>query len=429
MGATFTTFRDPDCQVWLEADRVLRLIQPHAVPWVLELTQLSFLREQVRQGNLVSAIEMKGTPDRLVLEHERIEFPSYPHEWPPSLLAAAARRTLQLAREALPSGLSLKEATPYNVLFRGAKAVFVDWTSFERHDPATTGWRAANQFVECFLLPLLVCARLHLQPRDLFMARREGLDRASAARLLPAWNRLGGPAFRYITRASQHARPVEEELDRLDHDLDLVWRRPDGPDPAPASGHQTRQRFLEAAFRRHAPSTVLDIACKNGQFSLLAARMGAKHVVAVDEDPAGLDRLHTQAEAEALPVLPLQVNIARPTPPVGWLNSENPSFLQRMTGRFEFVLLLDWLHHLGVKERVPMERLAALCSQLSRSRLAIEFIGTRDLAFQRLLASNGPAPENWTEQHFESAWQAFFNIEQKTPLGAGDRSLYLMKRR
>ena len=86
-----------------------------------------------------------------IWEHERIPFPSYPYEWPPEMLEAAASLTLDLAEAALEEGFGLKDATPYNVLVRGWQSVFVDVLSFERREPLDVTWLAYGQFVRTFL--------------------------------------------------------------------------------------------------------------------------------------------------------------------------------------------------------------------------------------------------------------------------------------
>ena len=71
-----------------------------------------------------------------VVRHERLAFPSYPYEWPAEMLHASGLLTLDLALAAFDEGLGLKDATPWNVLFRGPTPVFVDWLSVERRDAA-----------------------------------------------------------------------------------------------------------------------------------------------------------------------------------------------------------------------------------------------------------------------------------------------------
>ena len=60
-------------------------------------------------------------------------------------------------------------------------------------------------------------------------------------------------------------------------------------------------------------------------------------------------------------MLPLVVDLTRPTPAVGWRNQECASFL--VTGRrrenFDLVMMLAVVHHILVTERIPLEDLLA----------------------------------------------------------------------
>src|SRR5688572_7683006 len=90
-----------------------------------------------------------------LFEHDRVDFPSFPCEWSPQILYAAAELTLDLALEALRCGYNLKDATPHSILFRGTRPVFVDLLSFEPRIAGQSVWTPYAQFVRTFLLPLL----------------------------------------------------------------------------------------------------------------------------------------------------------------------------------------------------------------------------------------------------------------------------------
>ncbi len=53
--------------------------------------------------------------------------------------------------------------------------------------------------------------------------------------------------------------------------------------------------------------------------------------------------------------MPLVVDLTRPTPGMGWLNGETPSFLDRACGSFDAVMMLATIHHMLVTERVPLD--------------------------------------------------------------------------
>jgi hypothetical protein len=62
----------------------------------------------------------------------------------------------------------------------------------------------------------------------------------------------------------------------------------------------------------------------------MAARTGAA-VVAIDTDPVVVGSIWRRAHAENRDVLPLVVDLTRPTPAMGWRNQECTSFLDRAT--------------------------------------------------------------------------------------------------
>ena len=128
---------------------------------------------------------------QMILEHERVDFPSFPYEWNPEMLHAAGMLTLDLAQALLADGLGLKDGTPYNVLFRGPEPVFIDVLSFERREPGDATWLPYAQFVRTFLLPLLANQTYGLRPgSDSDHAAR----RARTRRSLPLEQALAAPA-------------------------------------------------------------------------------------------------------------------------------------------------------------------------------------------------------------------------------------------
>jgi hypothetical protein len=64
-----------------------------------------------------------------VLEHERIPFITYPHEWSAQMFKDAALFHITLFEELGRHGLTLKDWSPLNILFSGTRPVFVDFTS------------------------------------------------------------------------------------------------------------------------------------------------------------------------------------------------------------------------------------------------------------------------------------------------------------
>jgi SAM-dependent methyltransferase len=130
-----------------------------------------------------------------------------------------------------------------------------------------------------------------------------------------------------------------------------------------------RLTFVRDALAGFAPSRVLDIGCHSGHFSVIAAQSGAD-VTAIDSDPIAAGALWRRALFENLPILPLIVNLVRPTPAAGWNNAETPSFLDRARGHFDAVLMLSPIS--GIPPAVVLDLAAELVSHSSIGTVVVE---------------------------------------------------------
>ncbi len=393
-----------------------------------------------------------------VAEHEPAPFASYAHEWPPEMLHAAGMLTIRLARAFLSGGIGLKDATPSNVMFWGPKPVFLDALSFERRDPNDPTWLPYGQFVRTFLLPLVVNRRFGLPLSQIFTTRRDGLEPEEVYPLLGPMDRLrhlslvsfpvwfgkrsaenqeiykprrlkNSEQARFIldallrrqARALERLRPAGDRQstwsDYAEHNNNYSSQA------AKAKVEKVRQ-FLEETGARD----VLDLGCNTGTFSLLAAETGAR-VVAVDYDPVVVGRLWRIAAEKKAPILPLVVNLARPTPALGWANRECRSFLDRARGAFDAVLMLALIHHLIVTERVPLPEIFETVRGLTRRWVILEYVAPGDSMFVRLTRGREHLHRDLNQESFEAAAQRVFRIVRSEPLPEAHRRLYLLEAR
>jgi SAM-dependent methyltransferase len=418
-------------------------------------TETAALREAPELQPLFSA-QIIGA----VFEHERIPFPSYPHEWPPEMLWEAGRLTLELAQAAHADGFGLKDATPRNVLFRGSEPVFIDALSFERRDPGDPLWKPHAQFVRTFLLPLLANRRWGLPLADIFTTRRDGLEPEEVYRFcgplekfkprllslvsIPTWlSRRTSPDDQTIYQPHllanmEKARFILESLlKRLERQLHSL--KPDAQKKSTWSDYMAthsyddpafaaKEKFVSEVLREFKPTRVLDAGANTGHFSALAARAGAE-VVAVDLDAACVGTIWQRARVQRLNILPLVVNLAQPAPALGWRNGECPSFLDRAAGAFDGVLMLALIHHLLVSERIPLEEILRLAYDLTRSWLVIEFVDPKDPMFHRLTRGREALHATLDAAVFERACTVHFDIVRSLALPGTQRRMYCLKRK
>jgi SAM-dependent methyltransferase len=450
-----TTFRDPAGHVEFHSTTVNRHVHSAYAASTQEFLRTPLLAGWAQKGLIVPTkvlVESEG----LVLEHPRLFFASYPWEWCPAQWRAAAELTLDLCSEAIASGYILKDATPLNVLFEGARPVFVDVLSFEKRDPKSAIWLAHAQFVRTFLLPLLAHRYLSW-PLSATQLRRDGYEprqlHAAMSRLqrlrpgifgpvtLPTWFDRGAErpvkdGARQLRREPELSQEIlQRALVRLKRHIDHA------APPLPASrwsdytatavhysaaDHASKREFVSRVLSETQPKPVLDVGANTGTYSFLAAKSGAR-VIALDTDPTAVEYMWQSAYAAGADVQPLVADMARPTPALGWENAESFSLLERMAGKFDLVLLLAVLHHLLLMDQVPLEQIAALVARLTRKFALVEWVPQGDPMFRFLLRGRDAIYGHLQLESMLAAFAPAFNVTARCDLANG-RSLVLFER-
>ncbi len=393
------------------------------------------------QSDLSPALDGTGPPGRdqvlsaeedqpLLLEHPRVFFPSYPWEWTPGQWVAAGELTLELCSQLLREGWILKDATPLNILFDGARPVFVDLLSIERRDPRSPLWLAYGQFARTFLLPL--AAYKHLGwPLAATLNRRDGYEPVDLYPYLSGFERWSAPLRSLVTLPylfetrkrgggappklqqepeiatavlERNLRGFRKELHALEPGRrDSRWSEYQvAADHYSDQERQQKQAFVDRAMQSLRPGSVLDIGGNTGHYSRIAASVGAR-VVAWDTDVASSDRSWRQAQAAGLPILPLVADVARPTPAVGWRNAESLTLLERAHDRFDCVMMLGILHHLLLADQIPMADVAALLASLTRRAGIVEWVPKTDVRYIDLCRGRDELYQHLDEELFVDA--------------------------
>jgi hypothetical protein len=91
-------------------------------------------------------------------------------------------------------------------------------------------------------------------------------------------------------------------------------------------------------------------------------------------------------------------------------------------------MMLAVIHHLLLHSQVPMDRIAALCSNLTTENLILEWVPTTDVKFRELLRGRDDIYSHITEALFREAFAKHFTVVSELTL-ANDRILLHFKRR
>jgi 2-polyprenyl-3-methyl-5-hydroxy-6-metoxy-1,4-benzoquinol methylase len=189
---------------------------------------------------------------------------------------------------------------------------------------------------------------------------------------------------------------------------------------------ENKQMFLRSVLARCRPKRVLDIGANTGPYSLMAAESGAE-VVALDSDAAAVEALWHAADKQRHAVTALVANIARPTPAAGWKNREQLSLLDRLTGKFDLVLMLAVVHHLILREQLPLAHIAGLCATLTHRWAVLEWVPPSDPMYQEWLRGRDHLYGHLSEDDLMHAFAPFFHVVDRT-LMDNQRVLLLFER-
>jgi hypothetical protein len=388
-----------------------------------------------------------------VLRPEPVPFISHPYEWCFGQLRDAALATLTAERAALGRGLTLKDASAYNVQFVRGRAVLIDTLSFARRRQGEP-WIAYRQFCQHFLAPLALMAKRDVRLGLMSRTHLDGVPLDMACRLLPWRSRLSLGLLMHLHLHARSQRQYAGEAGRarvamrrgmsLNARVGLVdslakavrglkvkTSRSEWGDyyyesnySAAAMAH--KEELVDRHLANCAPGAVWDLGANTGRFARLAAA-AHRPTVAWDLDHEAVERAwRDQKSGPGRDLLPLVLDLTNPSPSLGWDHAERASLVDR--GPAQVALALALIHHLAIANNVPLPRVAAFCAGVCRE-LIVEFVPKDDPQVRRLLANRPDIFEAYHLEGFEAAFGAYFEIVSRNDVMGTGRTLYLMRRR
>lgn len=452
------SFRDPSGFVFRRDGVLYRQVQQSAAAdW--DAFARSGLRDKLHADRLLvdhadAPLDTAALPGAVaVIRPRALEFISYPFEWSFSQLKEAALLTLELQSRALDAGMRLKDASAYNVQLDAGRPILIDSLSFEVAAP-TEPWPAYRQFCEHFLAPLALIA--HRDARCALMLREfiDGIPLDLAAHLLPWRTRLnlGLASHLHIhagaqRRAANAGPPAEGPAPKRRISatgqralLDSLRRTVEGLRWEPSSHwteYATTTSYSDAATASKGDivrsmladvggSTAWDLGANTGVYSAMAADAGYR-VIAWDQDHGSVEAHWRRVRGDQQPrILPLILDLANPSPAIGWALEERASFVDR--GQPDLVMALALVHHLAIGNNVPMPAIARLFARMAPNAI-VEFVPKDDPMTRRLLAARRDIFESYSLDGFREAFASAFDIVREEPITDSRRTLFLLRRR
>ena len=413
------------------------------------------LRELANEGRLVEFREVTAEEVGLdesiayVLEHPRLSPWTYPYEWSFSLLKAAALFHLELHLHLLEKGLTLSDASAYNVQFQGPKPIFIDHLSVRPYRDGEF-WLGHRQFCEQFLNPLLLRAHLDIAHNAWYRGNLEGIMTSDLARLLPIRSRLGWrvlsnvvlPAYFQKNSTSDRDVSFTTEGRKLPlAGLQSMLRQLHGwiSSLQPANKASTtwanyastttyddqettrKKEFVADFIRSGGARRVIDLGCNTGDYSKICLENGAVAVTGFDFDQQSLDKAYARAVAENLNFLPLFLDARNPSPAQGWMQAERGGFNERFSA--DAILALAFEHHLAIAHNVPLAQVVEWITAMAPAGV-IEFVPKSDPTVRKMLALREDIFPDYTEEAFATALARSGRISNRLQVTESGRTLF-----
>jgi SAM-dependent methyltransferase len=454
------SFRDRNNQVYAVDGRIIRGISAEARRHWEALEKSKFYKRFSASEQIVSTtvLDADALPASFsdeekhwdaFLEHDRIPFVSYAYEWCFSMLKDAALLHLELMESALREKLILKDATVFNIQFKGHKSVFIDLPSFEIYE-AGMPWVGFRQFCQHFLYPLMIQSYKNVSVKNWFKGNIDGITPYECNQLLSFRDKFRQGVFslvylqsKLVASMGDAKRSIVSEAQDSDFGLEIIlsnvrklkkvvkgleWQLASSEWSDYTKTHsyndecfEQKCNFVNAVVNEKKRGLTWDIGCNTGHFSRILAQ-NSEYVVALDIDELSVQRMYHSLKKEGPDhILPLVFDLTNPSPAIGWRCKERHRLDGR--GKPDLILCLALVHHLVITGNVPLAEVMDWLASLG-AEIVVEMLTKEDDMVKKLLLNRVDQYPEFTIEGFESIAGAQFTVKKKEEIMPGKRFLY-----
>lgn len=381
-----------------------------------------------------------------------VPFISYPYDWCFSMLKDAALLTLSIQRIALEHGMSLKDASAFNIQFLNGKPIFIDTLSYEKYKEGEP-WVAYKQFCQHFVAPLSLMALTDLRLNQLLKVYLDGIPLDLASKLLPKNSYINFPILSHIhLHAKSQAKYADKQINvkkqnikftkiqmlaLIDNLYSSLAKLQFKKTKTEWGEYYTFTNYKKKSFgikgdivkemtKKCKPKIVWDLGANDGYFSRIVASCGAL-TVASDIDTIAVEKNYLQVKKNKdKNIIPIILDLTNPTSSYGWANKERDSLVQR--GPADLAMALALIHHLAIGNNLPFGKIASFFSEIC-NYLIIEFVPKTDSQVKILLASREDIFHEYSQENFEKVFSNYFSLISKKRVENSLRTIYLYKKK
>lgn len=183
---------------------------------------------------------------------------------------------------------------------------------------------------------------------------------------------------------------------------------------------ETLEKYVEIVK----PRAVWDLGANTGLYSRICVQKGV-FTVSLDRDPLCVEMSYEESKRQGENnILPLLIDLANPSPAIGWMHQERFSLVER--GSTDMIIVLALLHHLAISNNLPLEKIADFFRRCCKWSV-VEFVPKEDPQVQKLLHIREDIFPDYCQAQFEKTFSRFFKIVESIKLDDSLRTMYLLE--
>ena len=451
-----SSFRDPSGYIFFEDDKVFRLVKS-SYKANFEKLKNSGLLNKLLHEKLIVGHKIIPSPKKydnnqyLVLEVNKIKTITYAYEWSFSQLKDAALTTLAIQLIAIEKGMTLKDATPFNIQFEENKPIFIDTLSFEEIKNDNYSWKAYKQFCSNFLSPLVLMSYTDPKLNKILMNDINGISNDLTLKLIPFFKKFIPSVFIHLilpnlfsskkvsdnnfkqkkVSKKQHLNIIHQLIDfikslKLNEAISEWGNYLDETINEKKEYILNKKRVLKMYTKDLKLLNIWDIGSNDGFFSKIVSKSSNSFVYSLDVDWRSVEYNYLNNKTHNVKnIHPIIFDFSNPTPSLGWLNLERKNLFQRLA-KPDLIMSLALMHHV-INANIPFNQFIDLLMKTEKY-LIIEYIPFSDPKCLEIFKTRIEEIIYPSENEFIDLLSKSFKILISETLKPTNRKLFLLEK-
>ncbi len=454
------SFRDPAGQIYNYNDRIIRIVKNFGKERYEFIKESGIINDSINEGFLINTKDVteefesqKTEKNCYFLEHEKLDYISYPYEWNFYQLKSAALHHLDFQIFLIDKDFVMIDSSAYNIQFINHKPIFIDILSLDKYKEGDY-WIGHSQFLQQFLNPLLLRSVKGIQFNEWYKGNLDGIKTSELNDILSFKDKLSFNIFFSVVLLSKFEKKnklnPKKALKKLQNKKSLSknsyksmlvqlknwinkleplkkkteWDSYSSINTYQKEEEQKKLKIVNEFSKKFKPKILADMGCNDGIYSFESLKAGAKKVIGFDIDINSIERAYKNSVNNKLNFIPIYFNAMNQSSQIGWNESERLSFNNR--SNFDAMIALAFEHHLTLANNIPLDDAISWLMKIAPVGL-IEFVDKKDETVKKILSLKGDIFPDYNIENFEKSILINGKIINKT-LISNTRTLYEFKK-